>query len=39
VEPKVLPLVRAHFLWRFLYLQRVQGVLDVVLWDPRDPLS
>jgi hypothetical protein len=29
-EPKVLALVRARFLWHFLYLERAQGVLEMV---------
>ena len=36
VQPKVLELVRARFLWRCLYLERVQGVLDGV---PRGPVG
>jgi hypothetical protein len=36
VEPKVLVLVRVHFLWHFPPLERVQGVLDGV---PRGPVG
>jgi hypothetical protein len=31
VEPKVLALVREHFLWHFPYLERVQKVRKGVL--------
>ena len=34
VESKVLALVRARFLWRFPYMERVQGVLDGCQGDP-----
>jgi hypothetical protein len=34
VEPKVLALVRARFLWNVPYLERIQGVLDGVRRGP-----
>jgi hypothetical protein len=37
VEPKVLALVRARFLWRFPYPERVQGVLGRVRGGPVGP--
>jgi hypothetical protein len=37
VEPKVLSLVRARFLWRLSYIKRVQGVLDGVHRGPVGP--
>jgi hypothetical protein len=45
VEPKVLALVWARFLWRFAYSCIWRGSkgsstgCEVVLWDPREPLS
>jgi hypothetical protein len=36
VEPKVLTLVRARFLWPFPYLERMQGALG---WVPRGPVG
>ena len=36
MEPKVLALLRERFLWRFLYLERIQGVLDGM---PRGPVG
>jgi hypothetical protein len=35
-EPKALAQVQERFLWRFPYLERVQGVLDGV---PRGPVG
>ena len=37
IEPKVLALVRARFLWRFPYLERTRGVFDGVRRGPVGP--
>jgi hypothetical protein len=39
VQPKVMALVRARFLWHFPYLERVGGVLDGVKRGPTGPLG